>query len=88
MVARSYASAEQYRYGYNGQEKDDDILAGLLGAEYWEYDSRLGRRWNIDPKSNPAINDYAFFFEFGNVQFLPNHLARRGSAFSVNHQVP
>lgn len=38
-----------YRYGMNGQEKDDEVLQGAYAAEYWEYDSRLGRRWNTDP---------------------------------------
>ena len=34
-----------YRYGFNTQEKDDDVFIGAYTAEYWEYDSRLGRRW-------------------------------------------
>ena len=38
-----------YRYGFNTQEKDDDVFIGAYTAEYWEYDSRLGRRWNLDP---------------------------------------
>jgi hypothetical protein len=28
---------------------------------YWEYDSRIGRRWNVDPKPNPSISNYATF---------------------------
>jgi hypothetical protein len=28
---------------------------------YWEYDSRIGRRWNIDPKSNASESPYACF---------------------------
>ncbi|MFW5804541.1 MAG: hypothetical protein ACOCWG_04865, partial [bacterium] len=27
----------------------------------WMYDSRLGRRWNVDPKPNPSFSDYATF---------------------------
>ena len=38
-----------YRYGFNGQEKSDDVTAGNYTAMYWEYDSRTGRRWNVDP---------------------------------------
>ncbi len=38
-----------YRYGFNGQENSDEIGAGLTTAMYWEYDSRIGRRWNVDP---------------------------------------
>lgn len=49
------------RYGFNGQEKVDEIAPGHTTAEYWEYDSRLGRRWNQDPKPNPSISNYATF---------------------------
>ncbi|MDP1803208.1 MAG: AHH domain-containing protein [Bacteroidota bacterium] len=38
-----------YRYSMNGQEKDDEIFSGAMSAENWEYDSRIGRRWNTDP---------------------------------------
>jgi len=44
-----------YRYaGAGGQELDNEILGtgNSYTAEYWQYDSRLGRRWNIDPMSN------------------------------------
>lgn len=53
-----------YRYGFNGQEKDDEIT-GVEGSHntalFWEYDTRLGRRWNRDPKHNPSISEYAVF---------------------------
>lgn len=37
-----------YRYAFNGQERDDEIAGqgNIMTAEYWEYDARLGRRWN------------------------------------------
>ena len=40
-----------YRYGYNGQEKDNEVYGNgsIYTAEFWQYDSRLGRRWNVDP---------------------------------------
>ena len=50
-----------YRYGMNGQEKDDEIAQGIYTAEYWEYDSRLGRRWNTDPIVKPWESPYACF---------------------------
>ncbi|MBI4945933.1 MAG: hypothetical protein HY840_05985 [Bacteroidetes bacterium] len=63
MPGRNYSS-NSYRYGFNGQEKVDEIN-GSSGshytAEYWEYDARLGRRWNQDPKPNAFISDYACF---------------------------
>jgi len=61
MVARSYVGPESYRYGYGTQEKDTDIGEGIYTAEYWEYDSRLGRRWNLDPKPRVNISSYSVF---------------------------
>lgn len=39
----------KYRYGFNGQEKSDEVTGSNYTAKYWEYDSRIGRRWNLDP---------------------------------------
>jgi hypothetical protein len=52
---------DRYRFGFNGQEKDDEVAgAGNTNtAMYWEYDTRLGRRWNLDPKPTIGISDYA-----------------------------
>jgi len=38
----------KYRYGFNTQEKVFEISKDHYTARYWEYDSRLGRRWNVD----------------------------------------
>ena len=45
-----------YRYGFQNQEKDDEIKGEGISytAEYWEYDSRLGRRWNLDPHTRQS----------------------------------
>ncbi len=51
-------------FGFNGMEKDDEIFNSTgtsYTAEFWRYDSRLGRRWNLDPKPNPSISQYATF---------------------------
>jgi hypothetical protein len=63
MPGRSYNSAG-YRYGYNTQEKDDEISGSgnHTTAEYWEYDTRLGRRWNLDPVPFNSISRYATNF--------------------------
>jgi hypothetical protein len=61
------ASGFAYRYGFNGQEKVDEI-AGVgnhntvssFGRE--EYDTRLGRRWNLDPVDQVNISNYACFY--------------------------
>jgi hypothetical protein len=52
-----------YGFAFNGQEKDDEIAGAgnTMTAEYWEYDSRLGRRWNMDPKPDISISSYACF---------------------------
>ena len=48
-----------YRYGFNTQERDEDIAKGHYTAEYWEYDSRLGRRWNLDPVDQVWMSNYS-----------------------------
>jgi len=63
MPGRSY-NANGYRFGFNGQKKDDEVFndpSTSYTAEFWQYDSRIGRRWNLDPKPNPAISQYATF---------------------------
>jgi len=65
MVGKSFEgdTSEKYRFGFNGQEKVDEISgAGNHNtALFWEYDTRLGRRWNRDPKPNPSLSDDATF---------------------------
>lgn len=36
-------------------------LGNSYTARFWEYDTRIGRRWNQDPKPNPSISNYAAF---------------------------
>jgi RHS repeat-associated protein len=63
MPGRTYTSSTGYRYGFGGQEKDDEISGNgnSYTAEYWEYDARLGRRWNRDPVVKPWESGYATF---------------------------
>jgi RHS repeat-associated protein len=58
---RKYSNGSEYRYGFNGQEKSTEITEGLTTAEFWEYDSRIGRRWNIDPKPTVGVSPYGTF---------------------------
>ncbi|MDB5255542.1 MAG: repeat protein, partial [Chitinophagaceae bacterium] len=60
MPARTFNSSD-YRYGFNGQEKVDEITPGHTTALFWEYDARLGRRWNLDPKPQAPLSNYACF---------------------------
>ncbi|MCX6232767.1 MAG: hypothetical protein NTZ33_14610 [Bacteroidetes bacterium] len=50
MNDRGFNSSE-YRFGFNGQEKDQEIYnnQSTTTATFWEYDGRIGRRWNVDP---------------------------------------
>lgn len=50
-----------YRFSFNGQEKVDEISGNgnHNTALFWEYDTRLGRRWNIDPVVKPWESSYA-----------------------------
>jgi RHS repeat-associated protein len=62
MPGRSFSS-DNYRYGFNGQEKTDEIsgVGNHNTALFWEYDTRLARRWNLDPKPNPELSHYSVF---------------------------
>lgn len=63
IISDRSISIGNYRYGFNGQEKDDEIAGGgnSYSAEYWQYDSRLGRRWNVDPVVKEHESPYACF---------------------------
>ena len=60
MPGRNFSS-EKYRYSINGQEKTPEIFEGSTTALYWEYDSRTGRRWNVDPVTQESISSYSVF---------------------------
>ena len=50
-----------YRYGFNGQEMSNEIkgVGNSYTAEFWEYDPRLGRRWNVDPVRKEGLSGYS-----------------------------
>ena len=50
-----------YRFGFNGHEKSDEIkgVGNSYTAQFWEYDPRLGRRWNLDPMPQVTLSDYS-----------------------------
>jgi len=62
MKGRQF-NEKNFRYGLNGQEKVDEISGdgNHTTAMFWECDTRLGRRWNQDPKPNSSISNYAVF---------------------------
>lgn len=62
MPGRTFAlSGGDYRYRHNGQEKDVEIFEEALSAEFWEYDTRLGRRWEQDPIMEASLSPYSVF---------------------------
>ena len=63
LEGRNWSDGSEYRYGFNGQEQEDEVYGNgnLNTAEFWEYDTRLGRRWNLDPKPNFSVSLYACF---------------------------
>ncbi len=58
IQTRAY-SAVGYRFGFNTQERETELGADLTSAEFWMYDGKLGRRWNVDPVPQVSVSDYA-----------------------------
>jgi N-acetylmuramoyl-L-alanine amidase len=63
MLPGRSGNSGSYRYGLNGMEKVDEISGegNHYTAEYWEYDPRLIRRWNLDPVVVAWESGYAAF---------------------------
>ena len=62
---RARKSGAQYRYGYNGQEKDDEVdnvSGSIYNFDFRTYDARLGRFYSVDPltKKYPELTPYQF----------------------------
>jgi hypothetical protein len=63
MPGMAWSEGSGYRYGFQGQEKDNEIYGegNMTTAEFWQYDTRLGRRWNRDPVVLHSESGYATF---------------------------
>jgi len=61
FILEEVGEKDGYRFGFNGQERDDEVagVGNTMTATFWEYDARLGRRWNLDPKPQVNISDYS-----------------------------
>jgi RHS repeat-associated protein len=61
---RSYEAQPWYRYGYQAQEKDNEIYGkgAMYHYTYRQHDARLGRFWSVDPlaRKYPWNSPYAF----------------------------
>ena len=58
---RSWNSGD-YRFGYTGHEKEDDLASGVYTTEYRLLDTRLGRWMSVDPlfAKYPGISPYNY----------------------------
>ncbi len=63
LSGRSFDSDSSYLYGFQGQESDDQVSGkgNNYTAEFWQYDSRLGRRWNVDPVFKEYESPYVVY---------------------------
>ena len=63
MRVGTTTTGQFYRHLFNGQENDWEIKGwgNSYGAQYWEYDSRIGRRWNLDPRPTVGISENSAF---------------------------
>jgi len=68
MPGRNYQGALGFRFGWNNQEKVDEISGSgkHYTAEFWEYNPWTVHRWNMDPvfRMYPGWSPYAI--NFGN----------------------
>ena len=73
-LLKSTTTPDDYRFGFNGQEKDNEIkgIGNSNTAQFWQYDTRLGRRWNLDPVDQVNVSNYAAFLN--NPIFYTDHL--------------
>jgi RHS repeat-associated protein len=62
LVDREYDS-DKTVHGFNGQLRDKNIQKDHHTALFWEYDPRIGRRWNIDPVDDESTSPYAVLAE-------------------------
>ena len=74
-------TTQSYRYGFNGQEKDDEVYGEGSAYDFGEriYDSRIGKWFSIDPSQvkYPGLSPYAFvannpirFLDIGGKDFV------------------
>jgi cell division protein FtsB len=61
MQERSFTSnTNENKFSFNGKENDNEIYGqgNSYTTLYWQYDSRLGRRWNVDPRGRNWESSY------------------------------
>ncbi|GAA4450445.1 hypothetical protein GCM10023092_06310 [Rurimicrobium arvi] len=86
-------NTDKYEFGFNGQMKSNDIagIGNFNTAEFWEYNTRTGRRQNLDPVVQISMSDYSVFRGNpilnsdikGNTPDPSTHTASDGSVIAV-----
>ena len=63
MSGRTWSAGSSHRYGFQGQELENEVYNSgqTYSAEFWQYDGRLGRRWNVDPVVKISESPYVTF---------------------------
>ena len=89
MPGRQFNNTD-YRYGAaNGQEKVDEIsgVGNHYTAKYWEYDPRIARRWNLDPKPTLGVSDYSVYLNspLWNTDVLGDRPTKKQAAAMAAH---
>ena len=64
MPGRSYTSSDAYRYGFQGQEKDDELKGSgnSVNYKYRMHDPRIGRFFAVDPLAAKYPHNSPFAF--------------------------
>jgi RHS repeat-associated protein len=71
MPGRTFTANKAYRYGFNGQEKSDEITEGDLDFGARIMDVRLGRFLSVDPFYNKFPNQSSYIYAGGNpIQYI------------------
>ena len=78
MPGRKFSAFNNYRHGFNWQEISSELRSNIYNAQYWEYDSRLGKRWNTDPIINVPESPYLCFN--GNPILVTDRLGNTGTS--------
>jgi RHS repeat-associated protein len=62
MPGRHFSATNQYRYGFENQEQDQELWDGAVSFKYRIEDQRLGRFFSIDPleREFPFYSSYQF----------------------------
>ena len=91
MMSRCYSIAinpvGSYRFGFGGHEKDNEIkgIGNHLSFNDYGLDTRLGRRWNVDPKAAQYPSQSPFSVFNGNPLYYEDPTGQSGEA-SINKQ--